>query len=584
MQTSASRIPSSVAAAVCALAIGLSGVGAAGGQDRSQDQPAGSGRMRGTVIRTDTGGPLRFIQVRVSAPGTGSWTTTTDESGRFEVTGLPAATYSVIPSAPEFAQPSVRVASIQLADGQTLDDLQVGLSPGGVIEGTVLDAYGDPVVAARVQALRAEYLRFPGMSATGQRASDRRLMARGLTQTDDRGRFRLYGLESGQYYVMAERGAGNRGLLSGLDQPSPTVMLGGSGFAPTFYPGTASIADSQPLDVRAGTETTGVFFDLTAERLSRVSGTTVDSRGAPAAGTGVYLMPARPGVSLFVEAHLVESGPDGRFVLDGVPPGSYRVVVVSRAAIEAVAESGNSSSLANGEMGSLLLTASGQDIDNLVIATSPGHAVTGRVRVEGDPTAPASAWRLGVGAVDLAAGETVAGTMLHRSGVVQPDGSFTVEGVTGSRLFRVNGLPAAWALKAVHVYGRDVADTGFEVQQDISGVDIVLSTRPAELQGRVGGERAPCIGCAVIVFPQDPGLWEGRSNRFIRGVETADDGTFSVPAIPEGRYYAVAVDALLDGVWAEPGYLSRMRSRAVAFAASEGEVTSVELPIPEAAF
>jgi hypothetical protein len=583
---STSRIRTAALAALCAVALASSGVGAAGGQDRSQEVPAGSGRIRGTVTRTDTGGPLRFIEVRVSAPGTpGSpWTTTTDAGGRFEVTGLPAASYVVTPTAPQFAQPGTRAASIPLAEGQTLDDLHIRLSPGGVIEGTVLDEYGDPVVAARVQALRAEYLRMPGMSTTGQRASDRRLIARGLTQTDDRGRFRLYGLESGQYFVMAERGAGNRGLLSGLDEPSPTVMRGGSGFAPTFYPGTASIAESQPLDVRAGTEATGVSFTLTAERLSRVSGTVLSSRGVPTGGMGVLMMPARQGVALLVETQMVETGPDGGFALDGVPPGSYRVVVVSLAAFAAVAESGGPGSLASGEMGSLLLPVSGQDIDNLVIATSRGHTVTGRVRVEGDPSALAPTWRLSVGAIDLAAGESLAAAMLHRSGPVQPDGSFEIPNVIGSRLFRVTGLPAGWTLKAVHVYGRDVADTGFDVQQDIGSVDIVLSTRPAEVQGRVGAEREPCAGCAVIVFPQDPGRWEGRSNRFIRGVETAADGTFGVPALPEGRYYAVAVEALLDGVWAEPAYLFRMRARAVAFSVSEGEVASVDLPMPVATF
>jgi hypothetical protein len=52
-------------------------------------------------------------------------------------------------------------------------------------------------------------------------------------------------------------------------------------YAPTYFPGTGNIADAQRLTLTLGTEQSGINFVLQPVRAVRVSGTVVDSNGAP---------------------------------------------------------------------------------------------------------------------------------------------------------------------------------------------------------------------------------------------------------------------------------------------------------------
>jgi len=91
--------------------------------------------------------------------------------------------------------------------------------------------------------------------------------------TDDQGQFRLFGLPPGEYIVSANfRGTGGE-----VTEPAgePT------GYAPTYFPGTANAADAQRVRVDVSQEQSGINFALSATRLVRITGTVIDSRPAP---------------------------------------------------------------------------------------------------------------------------------------------------------------------------------------------------------------------------------------------------------------------------------------------------------------
>src|SRR5262249_40658183 len=68
-------------------------------RDQRPTRRAGTGVIRGRVVRADTGEPLRRVQVRVDEWSTGDLggpaATMTDAGGRYEMTELPAGRYQL---------------------------------------------------------------------------------------------------------------------------------------------------------------------------------------------------------------------------------------------------------------------------------------------------------------------------------------------------------------------------------------------------------------------------------------------------------------------------------------------------------
>jgi len=82
---------------------------------------------------------------------------------------------------------------LQLANGAALQNIEIRLPRGSAIAGHVYDENGEPAPATMVQVMRFQY-----------QNGDRRLVPAGNAQTNDRGEFRVWGLNPGDYYVSAQ--------------------------------------------------------------------------------------------------------------------------------------------------------------------------------------------------------------------------------------------------------------------------------------------------------------------------------------------------------------------------------------------
>src|SRR3954470_11057269 len=160
----------------------------------------GTARLRGRVLSTDTGGPVRRAQVRIASPDIGSKNAMTDAEGRYEFRDLPAGRFNVTANKAGYVsvqygqtRPFESGKPIDLTDGQALDKADISMPRGSAISGRLVDEFGDPVADAIVNAMRSVW--------TGGR---RRLQPTGRTATtNDLGQFRIYGLSPGDYYVNA---------------------------------------------------------------------------------------------------------------------------------------------------------------------------------------------------------------------------------------------------------------------------------------------------------------------------------------------------------------------------------------------
>jgi protocatechuate 3,4-dioxygenase beta subunit len=282
-----------------------------------------AGRISGRVTVEGPGTPVSGARIMLfpAGPPTGPIgpppQTLTDQDGRFAFDALAPGTYRINVQKTGYApllDPS-RARTVRVGAGQAIDGIDLRLQKGAVIAGKVLDAAGDPLPDMRIMAMR----RVSPPAASPQLAP-----AGGAgQQTNDLGEFRVAGLPSGEYFVaampMPMLGAigSNRAASTAPAAPRTTI-------ATTFYPGTTDQAAAQPIAVAAGAEIDNIVFSMQSAPAFRVSGIVVDENGDAVAGAIVMLM-GDPRSGMFIgPVGNARSQDSGRFVIDGVPPGSYR--------------------------------------------------------------------------------------------------------------------------------------------------------------------------------------------------------------------------------------------------------------------
>ena len=324
---------------------------------RDTQAKAGTARIRGHVYAAENGAPLRRAQVRIFAPELrDNRVTSTDERGAFEFRDLPAGRYNLNASKGNFVslqygqtRPSQGGTPLQILDGQTVEKVDFALPRGAIITGRVVDDYGEPIADVQVAPMQSRF-------AQGRR----RLTPTGRSgSTNDIGEFRIFGLPPGQYYIQA--------ILRNFTFGDSDEHMG---YAPTYYPGTANLADAQRVKVDIGQSESEVNIALVATRTAKVSGSVTDAQGRPVTTGGVMAFP-RGGSGMFL-GPAANGGvkPDGTFAISGLAPGDYTLRANVGMPIDGVPE------LATAEV-----TVNGDDISDVHLMTAKMVTLTGRLVV-----------------------------------------------------------------------------------------------------------------------------------------------------------------------------------------------------------
>jgi hypothetical protein len=529
--------------------------------------PRGTATIRGQVSAGGTGAAVRRAQVRaMSMEGRGGGVTSTDGNGLFEIKDLPAGRYVLTVTKSGFAQtqfgqrrPGDPGTPIELADGQTADKVSVVLARGAVIAGTVVDDGGDPIAGAQVAAVRYQYISGTRrlVPAPSEGSSDR---------TDDRGGFRLYGLPPGDYYVSATNPT-NRFMPPGATNTEQ------DGFAPTYYPGTANVAEATRITVRAGQEMSGANFAFIVARMARVRGRALNSRGDPVAGAMAMLTPAEPfgGMMMMNMSNAMIAG-DGTFNFANVSPGRYNLNIRPAGMQNA-----------NAEFAVMPITVGNDDIDNLTVTTNVGATVRGVVMTDDGSAPPFRPEQVQVFAQPMEPTTVFVQPVQNR---MNDDYSFEMTGLFDRRRFSaLAGTPGAasgWYLKSVIYDGQDITDTGLEFapNRTYEGLTILFSRKATDLSGALTDDRGkPVVDATVVIFPASRDRWTYLS-RYIRTTRPDTNGRFSLKGMPPGDdYLIIAVQNLEQGQASDPEFLARARDMATPFSLSEGETRAVDLKL-----
>jgi protocatechuate 3,4-dioxygenase beta subunit len=560
-------------------------------QMMNRDQPVKSGTavIRGRVVANDTGTAIRRAQVRLSGGDAGVKSALTDANGRYEFKDLPAGRVTLNVSKGGFVsmqygqtRPFEPGRPIELSEGQRLDKVDIALPRGSVVSGRVVDEFGEPVTDAMVTAMRMSY-------ANGRK----RLVPAGrIGQTNDLGQFRIYGLPPGDYYISATyRDLASFALdIGAVSAGSGSGSMPSSGYAPTYFPGTASATDAQRVSVGVGQEMTGLDISLLPVKLAHVTGQAMSSDGRPLAGAMVMLMPASRDSGFFMPGGTTRTNASGQFTLNGVAPGDYSLQVRSTGPMMIDAGGGGMlfSMSTDGpgaaprrepEFASVPLAVNGDDISGVVVTTTHGAKASGRVVFEnGSRPDTTSQIRVMSPSADPDGGPTIGGG----TGQVRDDGQFDLSGLVGSHLIRPASLPNGWILRSVHVNGVDITDTGYDFKpgEDVGGLEILLTQRTTEVDGTATNAQGQALkDYTVVVFSADETKWTLPMTRWTQSARPDQEGRFRIRNLPAGSYYAVAVDYVAQGEWNDPQWLTRMRDRAITFRVSESSATSLNLTL-----
>ena len=528
------------------------------------------------------------------------------------------------------------IVTVAVAADQWVSDLQIRLWRLGSITGRVLDERGEPVVGVAVRGFsavpvaghsqfvgsdvvttddRGEY-RLANLMPGKYAVSVLSVQSTVLDSTPEAAQKRAIG------ELSRASGGSNPGLptidvdgthrlaVSNFATPPPPSSTASRAYPALFYPGTTTISNAQLVEMAYGASRRGVDFQLQPAPAVKVSGRVMLAEGGAGDASSLLLrlMPAgseQLGGGSEAATTVVER--DGSFAFLNVPSGDYTLLAqavfgeLTRGNGELSLPDAPGFSAGAGQAGMAIgqppglnyssrsgktsmwgrasVAVGNSNVTDLVVPMHPAVTVRGRiVTASGGSGLRLSAM---IGA-QPANGDPSLGRVAKFLSV-DGDTPFSLEGL-GRGTYLI-GLPASFArfvsVASITTAGRDIRDTGLDTSdgRDVDDIVITLTENLTSIQGTVRGDGA--AGAAVIVFPVERARWVdyGWDPILIQSKAADSDGAFVVKGLPEGDYFAIAVDGSQHDAWTDPKFLDAASAVATRIALKWGDKKSLDLPV-----
>jgi Carboxypeptidase regulatory-like domain len=242
-------------------------------RDTPASAPTGTAIVRGRVRSAATGDPLHRVRLTFNGPNPTPPSTVTDTRGEFEMTGLPAGTYSITAARAGYLtqfygqqRPHEAGRTVDVRAGEVIEGVDMVLVRGGVLAGSITDDVGDPYPGVRVEALEFRYLR-------GRRL----LLQTASATTNDLGQFRIGALAPGTYFLRAS----TPDTWDGDDDKLTYA------YAVTYFPGVTGTDQAQSVTVAVEQQIAGLDFGMRPGRAARITGIVQNAAGEPLASQQV---------------------------------------------------------------------------------------------------------------------------------------------------------------------------------------------------------------------------------------------------------------------------------------------------------
>jgi len=441
----------------------------------------------------------------------------TNADGTYEIENLSAGSYHVAVYAPSYLiegeMPYGYGKAVNIGKGDQIDDLDFSLGRGGVITGKVTDEYGKPVIAEGVGAFRLDQQGKRDNTAATQ-------MLR--WQTDDRGVYRIYGLESGRYIVGV--GSASEDAL----QPIGNRVT----FKRTYYPEAVDEKNAKVIEVKRGGEVASVDIKLARGPKSfMASGHVIDAEtGKPLAGVMIGCEFAKAAGSSFKMGDATTDS-KGEFHLEGLLTNTYIAYVYSPGESDLYSDRIN-------------FDVANDDVGGLEIKMVRGASISGVVDVEGtrNPTVLARLSQISLRAESLSQDTAMLMMLLMQGGGIgniNANGTLRIGGVRPGRT-RIVAMPPAgmkgFTLARVERNGVEIRELEVAQGEQINGVRLVFTYGTSTLAGRVEikGGTLPLNAYMTV-----QAVREGASPEewwFTKSASVDARGQFTIEGVSEGNY------------------------------------------------
>lgn len=474
-------------------------------------------------------------------------------------------------------------STIDIPLGTTVDRVLLRLWSSAAIGGTISSGT-EAVVGATVAVLRRE---FRGDGFAWARVPLKR------AQSDDRGKYRIAGLEPGSYMV----------AVLGESRPA----RGTSPF-PTFAPGVQVAAAATIFKLAGGAEVTADVQLETNETTTSVAGRVLNG-DRPAANVTVRLRRLTVSDETATDFDEIECVTDasGGFRFSEVSAGAYKLRALqfpkSDYPLLNLAGSFQGYAFGGGRMDNAEVAVGdavprlpagptlygdafvdSRSSDAVLIRLQPAASISGRVLFQdGSPPQREDLPKIPM-LIRPADGSDLGGIPQTR---IEPDGAFRSPGLPPGGYVIVPLVSRArlsdtWTTVALTSGGIDSLGGVVKLDTtDLTDVLVTLSTKPAEVSGKVTRPSASsALAARVIIFPKSDRLrsfyYAFPSPRRVTQAPVSSSGTFRA-ALPPGEYLAAAIVDELPEFWMTAGVLARLSPWATQIHLGVGDRVTVNL-------
>ncbi len=445
---------------------------------------------------------------------------TTDAEGRYKLSNVAAGAYVLLAHAPAYVvhtserrRRSNSGKALNVAENDNLENVDITMTRGGVVTGKVIDEDGRPVVAESVTIFR--------LDQQGKRIETDAFEPFGREETDDRGVYRIFGVEAGRYLVAAG------------SSPEEINTRMGAFYRRTYHPDATDESKAKVIEIKPGGENENV--DIRIARPTKgymASGRVIDAEtGRPVPGVMIHygiLKETGRGASAMFNMVNWPTNSAGEFRLEGLSPNIYKVGVAN------LEKSDFYSDQVDFEI------VSG-DVTGLEVKLSRGASISGVAVVEGSRD-PAMLGALSKVELRVASGDSkmrLGDGLFDRNDAINADGTFKISPVRpGKKYIIANTYMAPKEISFVRMEHNsvEVKDLDIAAGDQVSGVRLVFAYGTAVIAGRVEIKGGMLPQTAILNVQVDREDSSPVHPKFGKGVKVDERKQFVIEGLAQGAY------------------------------------------------